>query len=207
MKLLISGAGVAGALMIAGGTPVVGLSQAATSTGSGPATAAVHSAAGDDVASSVDETKASTTDVEATEPDETQSEDTSSGESMTEDETTENESSVGQTLGQAHAAAMKVWTQCVADAASGPKTDSQPIPPKLACGPKPLGPGQILQQQGLTTDTEATTDTEEKADTDEVADADDIDAEHGAAPNGRSNHAAPHGNGHKSGASHKHHGR
>jgi hypothetical protein len=44
--------------------------------------------------------------------------------------------------GRAHAEAMKVWAHCVAEAASGPKTAGAPVPPKLACGDKPMGPGR-----------------------------------------------------------------
>jgi hypothetical protein len=46
--------------------------------------------------------------------------------------------------GRAHAGAMKAWARCVADAASGPKTEGAPIPPKLACPDKPVGPGRAL---------------------------------------------------------------
>lgn len=48
--------------------------------------------------------------------------------------------------GRAHAAAMKAWAHCVADAASGPKSTDQKMPPKLACGEKPLGPGRAKHQ-------------------------------------------------------------
>lgn len=44
--------------------------------------------------------------------------------------------------GRAHAEAMKAWAHCVAEAASGPKTSSTPIPPKQACGDKPMAPGR-----------------------------------------------------------------
>jgi hypothetical protein len=44
--------------------------------------------------------------------------------------------------GRAHAEAMKAWAHCVADAASGPKVEGAPIPPKLACGDKPTAPGR-----------------------------------------------------------------
>jgi hypothetical protein len=44
--------------------------------------------------------------------------------------------------GRAHAAAMKAWAHCVAEAASGPKTGERTGPPKLACGEKPVGPGR-----------------------------------------------------------------
>jgi hypothetical protein len=43
--------------------------------------------------------------------------------------------------GRAHADAMKAWVRCVADAASGPKADNAPVPPKSACGDKPAAPG------------------------------------------------------------------
>jgi hypothetical protein len=46
------------------------------------------------------------------------------------------------TAGRDHAAAMKAWARCVAEAASGPKTAGSPRPPKLACGEKPMGPGR-----------------------------------------------------------------
>lgn len=44
--------------------------------------------------------------------------------------------------GRAHAQAMKEWTRCVADAASGPKPAGQVGPPKAQCDEKPLGPGR-----------------------------------------------------------------
>jgi len=44
--------------------------------------------------------------------------------------------------GRAHAEAMKAWAHCVAEAASGPKTTTSPIPPKTACGDKPMAPGR-----------------------------------------------------------------
>jgi hypothetical protein len=44
--------------------------------------------------------------------------------------------------GRAHAAAMKAWARCVADAASGPRAPGSTTPPKLACPDKPLGPGR-----------------------------------------------------------------
>jgi hypothetical protein len=56
--------------------------------------------------------------------------------------------------GRAHAEAMKVWARCVADAASGPKDAAAPVPPKLACGEKPMGPGRARH---LATSSEATT--------------------------------------------------
>ena len=46
------------------------------------------------------------------------------------------------TAGRDHAAAMKAWARCVAQAASGPKAPGSPRPPKLACGEKPMGPGR-----------------------------------------------------------------
>jgi hypothetical protein len=43
--------------------------------------------------------------------------------------------------GRAHADAMTAWARCVAAAASGPKADVAPVPPKTACGDKPAPPG------------------------------------------------------------------
>lgn len=60
------------------------------------------------------------------------------------DESSENAES--SAAGQAHAEAMKEWARCVADAASGPKAEDAPRPPKLACGVKPLGPGKAKHQ-------------------------------------------------------------
>lgn len=204
MKLLISGAGVAGALMIAGGTPIAGLSMSASPADSEAPPAAVQSAVNDDVESNIDATEA--TDVEATDPDETKPDETTT-QTPTE-ETADTESSLEQQLGLAHAAAMKAWTQCVREAASGPKTEGQPIPPKNACPPKPLGPGQILQQLGLATDDDEA-DTDGTADTDETTDTDaadtDTDVEKSAAPSHASGHATSHGK--SNGASHRHHGR
>lgn len=48
----------------------------------------------------------------------------------------------GSAPGRAHAAAMQAWAHCVGQAASGPKTPGQQMPPKLACGDKPPAPGQ-----------------------------------------------------------------
>lgn len=44
--------------------------------------------------------------------------------------------------GRAHADAMKAWARCVAEAASGPKAENAPVPPKTACGDKPMAPGR-----------------------------------------------------------------
>jgi hypothetical protein len=44
--------------------------------------------------------------------------------------------------GRAHAAAMKAWAQCVAEAASGQKSGERTGPPKDACDDKPVGPGR-----------------------------------------------------------------
>ena len=44
--------------------------------------------------------------------------------------------------GRAHAEAMKAWATCVAAAASGPKAENAPVPPKAACGAKPAPPGR-----------------------------------------------------------------
>lgn len=44
--------------------------------------------------------------------------------------------------GRAHADAMKAWARCVAEAASGPKADDATMPPKTACGDKPVPPGR-----------------------------------------------------------------
>jgi hypothetical protein len=44
--------------------------------------------------------------------------------------------------GRAHAEAMKEWARCVAEAASGPKTEESPTPPSEACGDKPMSPGR-----------------------------------------------------------------
>lgn len=56
--------------------------------------------------------------------------------------------------GRAHAAAMKEWARCVADAASGPKAEGAPRPPKLACDEKPMGPGRA-KHLAASTDTDA----------------------------------------------------
>ena len=44
--------------------------------------------------------------------------------------------------GRAHAEAMKAWAYCVGEAASGPKAEGAPVPPKLSCRNKPVGPGR-----------------------------------------------------------------
>lgn len=54
------------------------------------------------------------------------------------------------TAGRAHAEAMKEWARCVAEAASGPKAEDAPRPPKLACGDKPMGPGKAKHLAGAT---------------------------------------------------------
>lgn len=46
------------------------------------------------------------------------------------------------TPGRAHAAAMRAWAHCVAEAASGPKSGDHSGPPKDACGDKPVAPGR-----------------------------------------------------------------
>lgn len=50
--------------------------------------------------------------------------------------------------GRAHAEAMKAWAHCVAEAASGPKAEGAPVPPKEACEDKPIGPGRAKHGTG-----------------------------------------------------------
>jgi len=50
--------------------------------------------------------------------------------------------------GRAHAEAMKAWARCVAEAASGPKVEGAPMPPKEACGDKPVSPGRAKHAPG-----------------------------------------------------------
>lgn len=208
---LITGTGLAaGALLIAGGTPVAALSQSASPQSPLGASLATSAVAGTTHQSSdTDDVDAATTDepgttsddvgeVEATEP-----EDTTEPADGTED------SGAGSALGQAHAAAMKIWAQCVADAASGPKTEGQPMPPKLACGEKPLGPGQI-KHLGSTGTQAADADSSTAAAGD--SDTADSDTDESTAPDhatGRGDLGAGHeGAGHR-GASHHapgHHG-
>jgi hypothetical protein len=60
----------------------------------------------------------------------------------TEDDTGTEHADEASAPGRAHADAMKAWAHCVADAASGPKAEGSPIPPKDACGDKPVSPGR-----------------------------------------------------------------
>lgn len=154
----IAGTGLAaGALVIAGGTPIALLSQGAASasplgTTSTATLAEEHlsDASGTDEASDAEDqaSEDSTADpsddvdeVQGTDPEDTSGETVDATEAL----------SGASMLGPAHAAAMKIWAHCVADVASGPKTVGQPMPPKTACGTKPLGPGQLMHQSATTT--------------------------------------------------------
>jgi hypothetical protein len=68
----------------------------------------------------------------------------------TDDQGTDEKGSGGDNgaAGRAHADAMKAWAHCVAEAASGPKADGSPVPPKTACGDKPVGPGRAKHANG-----------------------------------------------------------
>jgi cytoskeletal protein RodZ len=196
----ITSAAVAGVLLVAGGTSAVALSQSAspesppgTTLGAGSTVAGTDDETTDDVTTDEPDTTADADDVEATEPEDT-----------TDDP---GDDSTGSALGLAHAAAMKVWAQCVADAASGPKADGQPMPPKTACGVKPLGPGQIKQLASILTATEPAateteTDVESTAPAEETT-GDDVGAGHeGWGRHGRGHH----GTSHHAPGHHGHHG-
>jgi hypothetical protein len=62
------------------------------------------------------------------------------------DETGSEHADEASAAGRAHAEAMKTWSRCVAEAASGPKTGEHTGPPKDACGVKPMPPGLARHQ-------------------------------------------------------------
>ena len=100
------------------------------------------------------QTKAHTPDDAETEAPETEAPDTEAPDPAdTADDSTEptqaetsGQPNAASAPGRAHAAAMQAWAHCVSQAASGPKTPGQQMPPKLACGDKPLAPGRLKHQ-------------------------------------------------------------
>ena len=202
---LITGAGLAGALLIAGGAPAVTLSQSAAEESPLGATSTVTTDADTTTAEGTEPgdveaeaTPDGTEDVESTEPESTDPEDT----------TDDAGGAVGP--GVAHAALMKLWTDCVREAASGPKAEEQPTPPKEACWAKPLGPGQLKQLTGAADDDSTETDT---AETEESAtEADDAEAVEDSESSkgagwGHHGNSRGHGAGHQGrGHGHGHHG-
>jgi hypothetical protein len=120
---LISAAAVAGLVVAAAAAPVAALTLTdGPDHPAGVSPLAVHSTAD----AEPEESEASDDATEPAEPDNTGTE----------------QAAAASAAGRAHAEAMKVWARCVADAASGPKAAGAPVPPKLACGDKPMGPGR-----------------------------------------------------------------
>lgn len=125
---LVRTAGVAGLVLAAGALPVAAFALTSADDPHGPPAGvpgAVHATASHPA--EPDETAD-----EATEPD-----DTGTG-----------EPNPASAAGRAHAEAMKAWARCVAEAAGGPKTDGKPMPPKVACGEKPVAPGRARHLAG-----------------------------------------------------------
>lgn len=148
---LITGTGIAAsALLVAGGTSAVALAQSAS---------AHTSPLG------VQSSDASTRDLPAFDVSEI---DHWKAEAAAEDTDPARLTDLGDSaaLGQAHAAAMQAWAQCVGDAASGQKTMTSQTPPKLACGEKPTAPGvakQLTQQTAPTASAVPDSETESDA--------------------------------------------
>ena len=190
---LITGAGIAGALALTGGAPAVAFTQSASGDDSAAVTTQADPTETDDGGDTAEDSDvADTDDTEAVEPEE-------AGDST--EDTTDGTTDVGGELGRAHAAAMQVWAQCVADAASGPKT-VQVVPPKTACDPKPVAPGRLLQQLGAPDDTESNDDTTSTGDSGET------DADEAATRSASGGHgwATSHSRGHHGAGHHGHHG-
>ena len=201
----ITGAGIAGVLMIAGGTSATALAMSANAEDPLGATSTVTT---DDDPTDVEGTEPTQDDVQGTTDDADEVEGTEPEDASQATGTDPSEDTgTGSVLGLQHAAAMKLWTACVADAASGPRTDGQPMPPKLACGDKPKGPGQIKRLAGTTTESEtAGSDTTEPASTNSPA-ASAAQGDDGAGRRIGAGHRGwgHHGAGHQ-GRSHRHHG-
>lgn len=131
---LITGTGIAAsALLVAGGTSAVALAQSASAHTSPLGVQSSHASTQDPAAFDVSEIDHWKSEAAAEDTDPARLTDLGDG----------------AALGQAHAAAMQAWAQCVDDAASGQKSMTSQTPPKVACGEKPMAPGlsQQLTQQ------------------------------------------------------------
>jgi hypothetical protein len=151
---IVRPAALAGLVLVAGALPVTAF--ALSSDGHTTPPAAQHATTGTDSPESgtpgteSPETESPETESPETESPDTEAPDTGDHADETATEPAEPEAS-GQpnpasAAGRAHAAAMQAWAHCVGEAASGPKTPGQQRPPKLACGDKPLAPGQVKHQ-------------------------------------------------------------
>jgi hypothetical protein len=127
---IVRPAALAGLVLVAGALPVTAYALSSDDTTPPPA-ASQHAKpdTADDPETEAPETEAPETD--APEPAETEA----SG-----------EPNPASAPGRAHAAAMQAWAHCVGQAASGPKAPGQQMPPKLACGAKPVAPGRAKHQ-------------------------------------------------------------
>jgi hypothetical protein len=164
-------AGIAGTLVLVGGAPVTAV-QATSSDGSDDSTTTVQTTTADDAVVPGTETD-SADDFGESAGTGTTTADEGDADEATEAEPVDDSSA----LGQAHAAAMKAWARCVAEAASGPKVEGQLLPPKEACGTKPLGPGRIMRLADQATTESGETETIDNDSTEEAAETDETEAD------------------------------
>ena len=129
----VRAAGLAGLVLAAGALPVTAYALSSDEDPTPPPAVTQHADDADDAAADDPETESPESDdpTDTAEPKATDS----------------GEPNPASAPGRAHAAAMQAWAHCVGEAASGPKAPGQAMPPKLACGDKPVSPGRAKHQQ------------------------------------------------------------
>lgn len=152
---LIRTAGLAGLVLVAGALPAYALS-----TEGGPSALPTSSqvATSDGPETHTPGTESPETDSPESDSPETETPETEGpGDTGTEpaEPETSGEPNPASAPGRAHAEAMQAWAHCVGEAASGPKTEGQPRPPKTACGDKPVSPGRAKHETSATPETSA----------------------------------------------------
>jgi hypothetical protein len=143
---IVSAAGLAGLVLAAGALPVTAYALSAAEDPTPPPAVTQHGDTTDDPES------------DATESDATESEAPDTEAPETDSPETDGQPNPASTPGREHAAAMQAWAHCVGEAASGPKAPGQTMPPKLACGDKPIAPGRAKHQPPVAPDTSVAPD-------------------------------------------------
>lgn len=165
---LIRTAGLAGLVLVAGALPAYALSteggpsalptSSQVATSDGPDTPGADTPGTEAPETHTPGTESPETDSPESDSPETESPETEGpGDTGTEpaEPETSGEPNPASAPGRAHAEAMQAWAHCVGEAASGPKTDGQPMPPKTACGDKPVSPGRAKHETSDTPETSA----------------------------------------------------
>jgi hypothetical protein len=140
---IVRAAGLAGLVLAAGALPVTAYALSSAEDPTPPPAVTQHADTADDPETDATESDTPETDAPETDNPETDSPDAAEA---------DGQPNPASTPGREHAAAMQAWAHCVGEAASGPKTPGQAMPPKLACGDKPLAPGRAKHQTSVTPD-------------------------------------------------------